>query len=88
MTHRTNWPYASSRRRLQLSQKQEKELDRLGPSKELTDRHFQESKNQAEQFDKERGRYASEFLDARRIVQELDQREKEKSLEPGKGYER
>jgi hypothetical protein len=66
-----------------LALKQTAELNRLGPSQELTDRHRQEWEGQTKDFAKERERYIVEFYDAQRIVEEMREREKQESMERG-----
>jgi hypothetical protein len=66
-----------------LALKQTAELNRLGPSQELTDRHRQEWEGQTKDFAKERERYIVEFYDAQRMVEEMREREKPESLERG-----
>ena len=66
-----------------LALKQTAELNRLGPSQELTDRHRQEWEGQTKDFAKERERYIVEFYDAQRMVEEMREREKQESLERG-----
>jgi len=64
-----------------LALKQTAELNRLGPSQELTDRHRQEWEGQTKDFAKERERYIVEFYDAQRMVEEMRERDKQESLE-------
>ena len=66
-----------------LALKQTAELNRLGPSQELTDRHRQEWEGQTKDFAKERERYIVEFYDAQRMVEEMREREKQESPERG-----
>ena len=66
-----------------LALKQTAELNRLGPSQELNDRHRQEWEGQTKDFAKERERYIVEFYDAQRMVEEMREREKQESLERG-----
>ena len=66
-----------------LALKQTAELNRLGPSQELTDRHRQEWEGQTKDFAKERERYIVEFYDAQRMVEEMREREKQESRERG-----
>ena len=66
-----------------LALKQTAELNRLGPSQELTDRHRQEWEGQSKDFAKERERYIVEFYDAQRMVEEMREREKQEAVERG-----
>ena len=66
-----------------LALKQTAELNRLGPSQELTDRHRQEWEGQTKDFAKERERYIVEFYDAQRMLEEMREQEKQESLERG-----
>ena len=66
-----------------LALKQTAELNRFGPSQELTDRHREEWEEQTKDFAKERERYIVEFYDAQRMVEEMREREKQESLERG-----
>jgi hypothetical protein len=66
-----------------LALKQTAEVNRLGPSQQLTDRHRQEWEEQAKGFAKERDRYIREFHESERIVEELREREKQESLKHG-----
>jgi len=66
-----------------LALKQTAELNRFGPSQELTDRHRQEWEGQTKDFAKERERYIVEFYDAQHMVEEMREREKQESLERG-----
>jgi uncharacterized protein YeaO (DUF488 family) len=63
--------------------KQTAELNRLGPSQQLTDSHRQEWEGQTKDFAKERERYIVEFYDAQRTVEEMREREKQESFERG-----
>lgn len=67
--------------RRQLEDKQEAELRRLGPSKQLSDRHLQDRENQTDTFEQERERYTREYHDAKRTAQEMEQEEKQKTLD-------
>lgn len=65
--------------RLALDQKHQEQIKRLGPAViEL------EVSDLTRKFDNERGRYAREFLDAREIQQQLEERDKQKTLDPAK----
>ena len=66
-----------------LALKQTAELNRLGPSQELTDRHRQEWEGQTKDFAKERERYIVEFYDAQRMLEEMREQEKQEALERG-----
>ena len=66
-----------------LALKQTAELNRLGPSQDLTDRHREEWEGQTRDFAKERERYIVQFYDAQRTVEEMREREKQESLERG-----
>ena len=66
-----------------LALKQTAELNRFGPSQELTERHRQEWEGQTKDFAKERERYIVEFYDAQRMVEEMRERDKQDSLERG-----
>ncbi len=74
-----------------LALKQTAELNRLGPSQQLTDRHRQEWEGQTKDFAKERERYIVEFYDAQHMVEEMRERDKQESLErghePDKGHD-
>jgi hypothetical protein len=67
-----------------LALKQTAELNRLGPSQQLTDSHRQEWEEQTKDFARERERYIVEFYDAQRMVEEMREREKQESLERGR----
>lgn len=69
--------------RKELARKQEAELKSLGASQALSDRHSQELAKLTEKFEEERERYASEYLEAKRLARELEQQDKGKALEPG-----
>lgn len=71
-----------------LALKQTAELNRLGPSPDLTDRHRQEWEGQTKDFAKERERYIVEFYDAQRMVEEMREREKQESLERGDKHDK
>ena len=65
--------------RLALDLKYQEQIQRLGPAAiefEVSDL--------TRKFDKERGRYAREFLDAREIQQQFEESDKQKSLDPSK----
>jgi hypothetical protein len=66
-----------------LALKQTAELNRFGPSQQLTDSHRQEWAEQTKDFAKERERYIVEFYDAHRMVEEMRERKKQESLERG-----
>jgi hypothetical protein len=66
-----------------LALKQTAELNRFGPSQQLTDRHRQEWEEQTKDFAKERERYIVEFYDAQRMLEEMREQEKQESLERG-----
>ena len=68
-----------------LSLKQTAELNRLGPSQELTDRHRQQWEQQSKDFVKERDRYIKEFHDSERIRERLRAEEEQKGLGRGHG---
>ena len=65
-----------------LSDKRKEDIRKFGPSADLDAVHASQQRLLARQYDEERGRYAREFLQARQIAQELDERDKQKSLEP------
>jgi hypothetical protein len=70
-----------------LSLAQTAELNRLGPSQELTDRHRQEWAEQAKNFAKERDRYIEEFHEAKRLLDRLREREERgEAREEGHGF--
>jgi hypothetical protein len=71
-----------------LALKQTAELNRLGPSQQLTDRHREEWQEQANGFAKERDRYIEEFHDAQRILEKMREREKQEALEHGQEPEK
>jgi len=66
-----------------LREKQEKEIATAGRSEALAEKHRLETAAQEKSFEEEKKRYASEFLEARRLARELEQQEKDKALEPG-----
>jgi hypothetical protein len=66
-----------------LSLKQTAELNRFGPSQQLTDSHRQEWAEQSKDFAKERDRYVKEFHESQRMLEELRGREKLESLKRG-----
>ena len=66
-----------------LRERQEKEIATAGPSNALAEKHRLEISSQEKSFEEEKKRYASEFLEARRLARELEQQEKDKALEPG-----
>jgi hypothetical protein len=66
-----------------LALQQTAELNRFGPSQELTDRHRQEWEEQTKDFAKERERYIVEFYDAQRMLEEMREQEKREALERG-----
>ena len=66
-----------------LALKQTAELNRFGPSQELTDRHREEWEEQTKDFAKERERYIVEFYDAQRMLEEMREQEKQEALERG-----
>ncbi len=68
-----------------LALKQTAELNRLGPSQDLTNRHRQEWEQQSKDFAKERDRYIEEFHDSARIRERLRAEEEQKGLERGHG---
>jgi hypothetical protein len=63
-------------------EKQRAEFNRIGASKELSDRHDREIQAMTERFEEERERYSREYHDAKRIAQEIEQQQKQ-VLEPG-----
>jgi hypothetical protein len=63
-----------------LALAQTAELNRLGPSQELTDRHRQEWEQQAKDFAKERDRYIEEFHEAKRLLDRMRGEEEERGL--------
>ena len=58
-----------------------------GSMQELAQRHAQERQEQNRKFAEERERYASEYHEARRLQDELRDREKQEALERGEGLE-
>lgn len=70
-----------------LSLKQAAELNRLGPSQQLTDRHRQEWEKRSRDFVNERDRYIKEFLDSERMRNEARDEEARKGREPGQERE-
>ena len=71
----------------ELSDKRQEDIQKLGQSAELDAAHAGEQRLQARHYDEDRGRYAREFLTARELRQELDEREKHKNVEPGRERE-
>ena len=69
-----------------LSLKQAAELNRLGPSQQLTDRHRQEWEKRSRDFVNERDRYIKEFHDSERMRNEMRD-EEARSREPGQERE-
>jgi len=69
--------------KIALRERQEKEIATAGRSDELAEKHRLEISSQEKSFEEEKKRYASEFLEARRLARELEQQEKGKTLEPG-----
>ncbi|HXY78311.1 MAG TPA: hypothetical protein VEH47_05815 [Candidatus Acidoferrales bacterium] len=66
-----------------LHERQKKEIATVGRSDALAEKHRLETAAQEKSFEEEKKRYASEFLEARRLARELEQQEKDKALEPG-----
>jgi len=71
-----------------LALKQTAELNRLGPSQQLNDRHRQEWEEQTKDFAKERERYIVEFHESQRMLEELRGREKQESLKRGDEHDK
>lgn len=67
-----------------LGMKQQEDVGRFGQSKNLEDLHKGENEKQARAFDEERGRHAREFLEQRKLAEELER--KEPGLEKDKGH--
>jgi hypothetical protein len=70
---------------VELIDKHKEDARKFGPSKGLEDMHSQEREIHARHFDEERGRYAREFLEQRKLLEELEQ--KESGLEKDKGHD-
>ena len=68
-----------------LLDKQKQDAEKFGPSKGLDDMHAQERGIHAQHFDEERGRYAREFLEQRKLAEELES--KEHGAAKDKGHE-
>jgi len=73
------------RENLQLRQEQERSI-LPAPSEFLEQRQWREREQQTHQFERERERYVREYVEARRLARELEQQEKGKVLDPGKGF--
>jgi hypothetical protein len=71
----------------QLDDKYQQDLKKLGSSPELDAVYDAQQKLQACHYDEDRGRYAREFLKARELAEEFDEREKEKALDLGNDLE-
>jgi hypothetical protein len=67
-----------------LAHRQEAELNRLGLSKELSDRHSRQLAELTENFEEERERYTREYFEAKRLAKEIEERDKHKTSEHGK----
>jgi hypothetical protein len=70
---------------MHLSGKQQEDVRRFGQSKSLEDLHKGENATHARGFDEERGRLAREFLEQRKLAEELEQ--KKSGLEKDKGHD-
>jgi hypothetical protein len=70
---------------VRLTAKQNQDLVKFGDTEEVRGLHSHETEMHARNFDEERGRYAREFLRAREIQRQLEERAREKSREPGTG---
>lgn len=68
-----------------LIRKQQEEESKLGQSSELNEMQTQEKLVHLRHFDEERGRYAREFLERRKLLEELERNET--GLEKDKGHE-
>jgi hypothetical protein len=70
-----------------LARLQEQESATLSaPSEFLEQRQWREREQQTHQFERERERYVREYLEAQRLARELEQKERGKVLDPGKGF--
>ena len=75
------------REEAELADKRQQDIHKLGPSAELDAVYAGQLKLQARHYDEDRGRYAREFLKTRELDEEIEQREKQNTLEPGKDLE-
>lgn len=66
--------------KIALHDKQQKEIAQFGTSDQLAEKHSLEISSQEKGFQEEKKRYAREFLEARRIAEELKNREHAKAL--------
>lgn len=70
---------------VKLIDKQKEVLRKYGPSESLEVMQKQETEIHARHFDDERGRYAHEFLEQRKLLEELERQDK--GFEKDKGQE-
>lgn len=64
-----------------LRDKQQQEIRQFGPSDQLAEKHRLEISSQDKGFQEETKRYAREFLEAKRIAEEIDERERQHARE-------
>lgn len=70
-----------------LARQQQQEGAALSaPSEFLEQRQWREREQQTHQFEREREHYVREYFEARRLAREMEQQEKGKALQPGKGF--
>lgn len=70
---------------MDLIRKQKQDAEKFGPSKGLDDMQAREREIHAQHFDEERARYAREFLEQRKLAEELES--KEHGAAKDKGHE-
>ena len=70
-----------------MTDKQELLTRDLGSPHPLDRYHLQEREQQKEKFADELERYVSEYKESRRLLDEIQDREKQKALERGEGLE-
>jgi hypothetical protein len=66
--------------------KQQEDVRRFGQSKSLEDLHKDENATHARAFDEERGRHAREFLEQRKLAEELESKEHGDAKDKGHGF--
>ena len=71
---------------MHLSSKQQEDVRRFGQSKSLEDLHKGENAKYARAFDEERGRHAREFLEQRKLAEELESKEHGAEKDKGHGF--
>ena len=71
---------------MHLGDKQQEDVTRFGQSKSLEDLHKGENETHARAFDEERGRHAREFLEQRKLAEELERKEQSAEKDKGHGF--